>query len=114
MKHLNETNLKAFALAIILVGIGLALVGLYQYIDASQRLSTNVAQRVHDSGEDISALSNDDARSLMASDLERRDLLAQQNRALIVLGVGLALGALGWLANDFLRSQLAKKKTDIE
>ncbi len=114
MKHLNETNLKAFTLAIILVGIGLALFGLYQYIDASQRLSTNVAQQVHDSGEDISALSNDDARSLMASDLERRDLLAQQNRALIMLGAGMALGALGWLCHDFLRSQLEKKKTDVE
>jgi hypothetical protein len=44
----------------------------------------------------------------MSADIQRRELLQQQNYSLIFAGVGLALVAAAWLAGDFLAARRPK------
>jgi hypothetical protein len=107
-KILNSEQIKAFTLAVILVGFGLAMFGAYRYLDAALQLNNNIAQQIQTAGEDISNLSNGEAQLLMSADIQRRELLQQQNYSLIFAGVGLALVAAAWLAGDFLAARRPK------
>lgn len=111
MKNIFKSEqIKAILLAIIIIGFVLVAFGAYRYIDAALQLNNNIAQRTHASGEDISNLSTGEAQMLMSADIKRRELLQQQNYALIFAGAGLVLVAVGWLGGDFLvaRSDNAK------
>jgi len=105
----NSEQIRAVTLAIVIVGIGLIVFGAYRYLDAARQLSDNMAQKIQESGTEISNLSNGEAQMLMSADIQRRKLLQQQNYAMIFAGVGLALAAAGWLAGDFLAARRAVK-----
>jgi hypothetical protein len=104
-KFLYSEQARAFTLALVILGIGLIVFGAYRYIDATRQLNDNMAQKVHDSGEDVSKLTNEQAQMLMGADVARRELVQQQNYAFILGGVGLVLIAVGWLGGDFLAAR---------
>ena len=87
----------------IVIGILMTVVAGWRYFDASNQLSANQAAQIHDEGGEVTVESKSQAHGLMASDLERRRLLADQSNMLIAGGAGLALIGLGWLAGDILR-----------
>jgi hypothetical protein len=110
MKNLLKSDqIKAFTLAIMIVGIGLFAFGAFRYLDAARQLNNNMAQKLHDSGEQPSNLTTGEAQMLMSADIQRRELLQQQYYALIFAGVGLALAAAGWLVGDFLAARTSDK-----
>lgn len=92
----------------IVIGILMTVVAGWRYFDAANQLSANQAAQIHDEGGEVTVESKSQAHGLMASDLERRRLLADQSNMLMVGGAGLALIGLGWLAGDILRGRRRK------
>lgn len=91
--------------AAIVIGALLAGFAVVRYVDIVRRLSTNEAAQIHDSGGEVTVSNRSQAQGLMASDIERRRLLADQSSMISVGGIGLALIGLGWLAGDILRGR---------
>ena len=92
----------------IVIGVLMAVLAGWRYFDAANQLSANQAAQIHDEGGEVTVESKSQAHGLMASDLERRRLLADQSNMLMVGGAGLALIGLGWLAGDILRGRRRK------
>ncbi len=89
----------------IVLGILLAAVGGWRYFDLANNLSSNQAAQIHEEGGEVAIESKNQARGLMASDIERRRILAEQRNMMMVGGAGLALIGLGWLLGDVLRGR---------
>ena len=89
----------------IVVGITLAVGGAIRYVMLGSQVSGNLAARIHDEGGAVEIESKSQAQGLMASDLERRRLVAEQFNMMIVAGAGLALLGLGWLGMDIIRGR---------
>ena len=94
----------------IVIGILMSVLAGWRYIDDSNQLSANQAAQIHEDGGEVSVESKSQAHGLMASDLERRRLLADQSTMLMVGGAGLALIGLGWLAGDILRGRRRQRR----
>ena len=75
----------------IVIGVLMAVLAGWRYFDAANQLSANQAAQIHDEGGEVTVESKSQAHGLMASDLERRRLLADQSNMLMVGGAGLAL-----------------------
>ena len=80
----------------------------WRYFDLSNKLSSNLAAQIHDEGGEVTVESKGQAQGLMASDIERRRLVAEQFTMMVVGGIGLALIGVGWLAGDVLRARRRK------
>ena len=91
----------------IVVGILMALAGAARYVDLSEQLAANEAVQIHQSDEEVT---NSQARSLVAADLERRRLTEERFNMMVVGGGGLALIGLGWLAADIMRGRRRKAR----
>lgn len=89
----------------ILLGILLAGGGAIRYFMLGGELSGNLAAQIHEEGGEVEIASKGQAQGLMASDIERRRLLAEQFNMMIIGGVGLVLLGLGWLGHDLLGSR---------
>lgn len=89
----------------IVVGILLAAGGAVRYFILQNELSTNLAAQIHGEGGEVAIESKSQAQGLMASDIERRRLVAEQFNMMLVAGVGLALLGLGWLGMDIIRGR---------
>lgn len=89
----------------IVLGILMAALGGWRYFDLTNQLSSNQAAQIHAEGGEVAIESKNQAHGLMASDLERRRLLADQRNMMVVGGLGLALIGLGWLLGDLLRGR---------
>ena len=89
----------------IVVGILLAAGGAIRYFMLQNELSTNLAAQVRAEGGEVAIESKGQAHGLMASDIERRRLVAEQFNMMILGGVGLALLGLGWLGYDIVRGR---------
>lgn len=89
----------------IVAGVLLAAGGAIRYVMIQNELSTNMAARIHGEGGEVEIESKRQAQGLMASDIERRRLVAEQFNMMILGGVGLALLGLGWLGHDLLGSR---------
>jgi len=101
---------------IVIAGILLALFGAYQFIDGTIKLGSNEAAQIQANGGEIDPQSMSEARGLMTSDLERRDLEMQRYNGMMVGGVGIVIISLGWLINDFVKSRRKKEEmihTDV-
>ena len=98
----------------IVVGLLLAAGGAIRYFMLQNELSTNLAAQVHESGGEVAIESKGQAQGLMASDIERRRLVAEQFNMMVIGGIGLALLGLGWLGNDLLGSRRRKAAAAIE
>lgn len=92
----------------IVAGIFIGGFAVVRYVDIVRRLSTNEAAQIHASGGEVTVETKGQAQGLMAADIERRRLLADQSSMMMVGGVGLALIGLGWLAGDILRGRRRK------
>ncbi len=93
----------------IVVGILLAAYGGLRYLDLSNQLTANPAAQIHQEGGEVELESKSEAQSLMAADIERRRLVAEQHNMMIAGGAGLALLGLGWLGYDILRGRRRKQ-----
>ena len=89
----------------IVLGILMAGVGGWRYFDLANQLSSNQAAQIHDEGGEVSIESKSQAHGLMAADLERRKLVADQLNMMVVGGAGLALIGLGWFLGDIMRGR---------
>ena len=89
----------------IVLGILMAGVGGWRYFDLANQLSSNQAAQIHEEGGEVSIESKSQAHGLMASDLERRKLVADQLNMMVVGGAGLALIGLGWFLGDIMRGR---------
>ena len=92
----------------IVVGLLLAAYGGWRYLDLSNQLAANPAAQIHQEGGEVELESKSEAHGLMAADIERRRLVAEQHNMMIAGGVGLALLGLGWLGYDILRGRRRK------
>ncbi|MCY4540702.1 MAG: hypothetical protein OXE52_20970 [Chloroflexi bacterium] len=95
----------------IVLGILMAAVAGWRYFDLANQLSSNQAAQIHEEGGEVAIESKSQAHGLMASDLERRRMLADQRNMMIVGGAGLALIGLGWFLGDILRGRRRKAAT---
>lgn len=101
----------------IVIGILMVLAGAVRYVDLSGQLAANEAVQIHQSGEEVAVETNSQVRGLVAADLERRRLTEERFNMMVVVGVGLALIGLGWLATDIMRGRRRKArmcKTDTQ
>lgn len=96
----------------IVVGILLAAYGGLRYLDLSNQLAANPAAQIHQEGGEVELESKSEAHGLMAADIERRRLVAEQHNMMIAGGAGLALLGLGWLGYDILRGRRRKQRED--
>ncbi|MDE2857026.1 MAG: hypothetical protein OXN94_04165 [Chloroflexota bacterium] len=95
----------------IVLGILMAVAGGWTYFDLANQLSSNQAAQIHEEGGEVAIESKNQARGLMASDIERRRLMADQRNMMVVGGAGLALIGLGWFLGDILRG---RRRTDTK
>jgi hypothetical protein len=105
----TQERVNAVLAALVLIGIALVLVGVWRYIDATQRLGSNIALDVQEDSSQFNVNTPEQAQGLIAADVEKRRLERQQNESLVVAGVGLGTLAIGWMAYDFARSRRRHK-----
>lgn len=106
MRRLLDSELiERLLFSAIVVGIFLAAGGGIRYVMLANQLSGNMAAQIHDDGGEVEIESKSQAQGLMASDIERRRLVAEQFNMMMVAGVGLALLGLGWLGTDIIRGR---------
>lgn len=89
----------------IVLGILMAAVGGWRYFDLENQLSGNQAAQIHEQGGEVAIESKSQAHGLMAADIERRRMLADQRNMMVIGGAGLALIGLGWFLGDILRGR---------
>jgi len=106
MRRLFDSELmERLLFTAIVVGILMAAGGAIRYVMLANQLSGNLAAQIHDDGGEVEIESKSQAQGLMASDIERRRLVAEQFNMMILGGVGLALLGLGWLGTDIIRGR---------
>ncbi len=110
----TKENMRVLLLAVILVGLGLAIYSTYQYVDYRNQIKKIDEQRdaVRKEAELLaSGEVTGSATPLAGRDIvlrrERNDLITDQNAAMRRAGVGLAMLAAGWLLFDFVRQRAA-------
>lgn len=109
MKHiLQSETARALLLALILIGVGLAVFGGVQYARLTLAINDNVAYQINARGEQIDPQSMTEGQLLMAASMALRELDAERDRALIAGGAGLMLIAVGWLGRELTGSRKAQ------
>ena len=98
----------------IVIGILLVIGAGYRYFDLSGKLAGNMAAQIHDQGGKVALESKAQAQGLFASDVERRRMVSEQSRMMVVGGLGLALLGLGWLGYDLARGRRGKEADSDE
>ena len=89
----------------LVIGVLMAGFAAVQYAGLANQLAGNMAAQIHEEGGEVELESKSQAPVLMASDMERRRLQAEQSNMMMVGGVGLALIGLAWIARDFARGR---------
>lgn len=104
MRELLEADwLRAVFLAPVVTGALLLALAAWSYGSAERELQGNLAHALAGVELNVSPGAISEAQGLVASDMARRDLLQQQNVALMAGGGGLVLIAAGWLGVNFSR-----------
>ena len=106
---LDNEFVERLIFSVIVIGVLLAGIAVVRYADLASKLSTNQATQIHDSGGEVTIENKSQAQGLMAADIARRRLLADQSNMMMVGGAGLALVGLGWLARDLVRGRRRRK-----
>lgn len=107
-KLLEQSWFRGFVSAVIVAGILITLVAVFQFVDANNQLQDNIAHQTR--GEEIQLDSEAQATSLMTADIERRKLESQKDDAMIIGGIGLVVIAVGWIFLDFSRGHARKQE----
>ena len=105
---LTYEKVKPVFYALILIGLVLLLFGFYRFMTTSQAMTDNFAYKYQQQNTSTQSIDAATARVLMSADLDLRGLERQRNEAVIIIGAGVILTAVGWLLNDFLRSRHRK------
>lgn len=98
-------SLRAFLLALMMVGAALVVLAVYQYANTSYRIGQNLAFQIQSRNEEVTLETQAEAQALMAADISLRELQREQNMALIYGGGGLILLAAGWIARDVITTR---------
>ncbi len=114
LSFLDKDWFRGLVFAFIIIGVVAGLYAAQQFIDASLRIQNNASYQAKSSETPLELQSEAEAQMLMAADVEYRRLLTQRDNALIVGGVGLALLALGWIGNDFVRARRRKVNVPLQ
>ena len=107
---LNAELLERLLFSAIVGGIVLIAGAGLRYFYVSNQLAANMATQVHDEGSEVELESKSQAQGLMAADIERRRMVAEQFNMMIIGGIGLALLGLGWLGYDIMRGRRRKSE----
>jgi hypothetical protein len=105
---INHEWTKSVCLALMLLGVGALLFGFWIFLNNSQQIQDNLAYQVKQQQANSSEtlqLQSSEAQALFSADLKLRDLERNRSIAVVVIGGGVILTAVGWLANDFVRSR---------
>ncbi len=118
MRIFDREWFRGVVMTIMVLGIVIALLGVWQYSSASQALAANPAQQLaEEQAADEEAVetieTQAEGRMLLASDIERRQLQADQYYAMITAGIGLAVLAIGWIGLDVARSRRQRVTSDV-
>ena len=115
MRGLFNTELiERLLFTAIVLGILLVGYGAFRYLNLSNQLSGNTAAQIHEAGGEVELQSKAQAQGLMAADIERRRLVADQYNMMVLGGIGLALLGFGWLGNDIMRGRRRKMESSAE
>ena len=113
MAFLKSQWMERVLFTIVIAGVLLTLYGGFRVIDTSIKLSNNIAQQQHNSGETLDIQSTAEGRGMMAADLERRELLKVRGQMIFLAGIGIVLLGIGWQGYD-LRNGRIRKENESE
>ena len=113
MAFLKNQWMERVLFTIVIAGILLSLYGVARVIDTSIKLSNNIAQQQHNSGEALDIQSTAEGRGMMVADLERRELIKVRGQMIFIAGAGIVLLGLGWQGYD-LRNGRIRKENEAE
>ena len=108
---INTELIERLLFTAIVLGILLVGYGAFRYLSLSNQLLGNTAAQIHEAGGEVELQSKAQAQGLMAADIERRRLVADQYNMMVLGGIGLALLGFGWLGNDIMRGR--RRKEDL-
>ena len=106
---LTHERLQPLLIAILIIGVLLIVGAAIFFVHTSIRIENNIAYQIQSNDEEINPETTNEARGLVAADIERRELGQQRNLAIMFGGIGIALLGFGWLVLDFSRSRQKKK-----
>lgn len=95
--------LRVVFLALAMTGVLLLALAAWNFSSADRELQGNLAHAIAGNRLRVSPQTDSQAQGLVGSDLQRRDLLQQQDMALMLGGGGLMLISLGWLGVNLTR-----------
>jgi hypothetical protein len=104
-KIFTQERINALIAALVIIGVALLLVGVWRYVDATQRIASTEAPPIATGATGLEVQTPEQAQGLIAAGMQKRRLEQQQNESLIMAGVGLALLASGWLSYDLVRAR---------
>ncbi len=105
---INRDFLQSIPVACVLIGLVLGFLGGYWVLDASNRLSVNLAEQFHNNeGDQPAEIPETQAYALLNADRERNELLQQRRNGIIAAGAGLVLLGVGWFSYDIVHSRLS-------
>ncbi|KAB2866285.1 MAG: hypothetical protein F9K46_02635 [Anaerolineae bacterium] len=87
---------------VILLGFAIGGYGVYQYVDAELKLRDNEAEKLIDSGQEVEVNNFNEGYELFKATVERDKLRDQRANALPLMGVGMAVVAVGWLGYELI------------
>lgn len=105
---LNAELIEKLLFSAIVIGILMVAGAGWRYFDLANQLAGNMAAQVHEEGGEVELETKAQAHGLMAADLQRQRIVAEQLNMMVVGGIGLALLGLGWLGTDILRARRRK------
>lgn len=114
LSFLDKDWFRGIVFALIIIGAVAGLFAAQQFIDVSMRIQNNASYLAKNSETPLELQSDAEAQMLMAADVEYRRLLLQRDNALIIGGAGLAILALGWIGNDFVRARRRKVNAPLQ
>jgi hypothetical protein len=100
-RFLQSQLMERILFTMIAVGILLGIYSVYKVIAINIALSNNLAQQIHNSGEELAIQTASEGQGIVASDMERRAMLKERSQMYIAGGVSLMLIGLGWIGYDY-------------
>jgi hypothetical protein len=108
MRSLQSQLFERILFTLVVVGILLGIYSLYKVITINIALSNNLAQQIHNSGEELAVQTVAEGQGIVASDMARRALLKERAQMYMAGGMSLVLVGLGWIGYDYLNHRRKK------